>query len=102
MPTNDPVQAFEARLSLYQLDDRARRMLAETWPLIETCLEPAIDELLSVVPVLVTVGPTIMQNAALFKQLEIAHFRALLGGKLDRDYAEFLPQHRGAGSGART
>jgi methyl-accepting chemotaxis protein len=88
MAPTDPVQAFEARLSLYKLDDRARRMLARTWPVIEPHLERAIDELLTVVPVLAGVGQTIAQNAEMFKNLQLAHFRALLGGKLDRDYAE--------------
>jgi methyl-accepting chemotaxis protein len=84
----DLVQAFQARLSLYKLDDRARRILAETWPVIEPHLEAAIEEVLAVLPVLPRMGEIIAQNAQLFKELELAHFRALLGGKLDRDYAE--------------
>jgi methyl-accepting chemotaxis protein len=84
----DLVQAFEARLKMYSLDDRARRILAECWPLIEPKLDQAIDEILVVVRVLPRIGEIVTRNAALFKQLEVAHFRALLGGQLDGDYAE--------------
>ena len=31
MAPTDLVQAFEARLSLYELDERARRILAQIW-----------------------------------------------------------------------
>ncbi len=88
MSHTDPVQAFEARLKLYSLDDRARQVLAETWPLVEPVLDEAIAEILKVVRVLPRVGEIITQNAELYKKLESAHFRALLGGKLDLDYAE--------------
>jgi methyl-accepting chemotaxis protein len=87
MPT-DLVQAFEARLALYSLDDRAMRILAETWPDIAPRLEQAVDEILVAVRVLPRIGDIVTQNAELFRKLEVAHFRALLGGKLDRDYAE--------------
>jgi methyl-accepting chemotaxis protein len=86
--TIDLVQAFEARLALYSLDDRARRILAETWPIIAPTLEQAIDEILIAVRVLPRIGDIVTANAELFKKLELAHFRALLGGNLDRDYAE--------------
>ncbi len=88
MPTN-LVQAFEARLALYSLDDRARRMLAEVWPLLAPHLEEAIDEVIVAVRVLPRISETVAQNVEFFKRLQLAHFRALLGGKLDRDYAEF-------------
>jgi methyl-accepting chemotaxis protein len=88
MKQTDPVQAFEARLKLYSLDDRARQVLAETWPLVEPVLDQAIAEILTVVRVLPRVGEIITRNAALYEKLESAHFRALLSGKLDRDYAE--------------
>jgi methyl-accepting chemotaxis protein len=39
--------------------------------------------------VLPRIGAAVAQNEAFFKKLELEHFRALLGGKLDRDYAEF-------------
>jgi methyl-accepting chemotaxis protein len=84
----DLVQSFEARLALYKLDDRARRILEKAWPVIEPHLEQAIDEIVSVLPVLPRVAELIRNNTEQFKKLELAHFRALLGGKLDRDYAE--------------
>ena len=87
MPTN-LVQAFEARLALYSLDDRARRMLAEVWPLLAPHLEEAIDEVIVAVRALPRISETVAQNVEFFKKLQLAHFRALLGGKLDRDYAE--------------
>jgi methyl-accepting chemotaxis protein len=88
MAHTDPVQAFEARLKLYSLDDRARQVLAEAWPVIEPTLEAAIVEIIAVIRVLPRVGEIVNRNADLYSKLETAHFRALLGGKLDRDYAE--------------
>ena len=40
------IQAFEARLALYSIDDQARRAVTESWPVIEPGLERAIDEIL--------------------------------------------------------
>ncbi len=34
MATTESVQAFDARLVMYGLDERARRVVAETWPVI--------------------------------------------------------------------
>jgi methyl-accepting chemotaxis protein len=88
MPHSDLVQAFEARRKMYGLDDRARRILAEVWPVIEPTLDAAIDEIVVAVRVLSRVGEIVTNNAELYKKLEAAHFRALLCGELDRDYAE--------------
>jgi methyl-accepting chemotaxis protein len=88
MSSADLVQAFEARLSLYGLDDGSRRILADSWPVIAPHLEKAVDEIVIAVRVLPRIGAAVAQNEAFFKKLELAHFRALLGGKLDRDYAE--------------
>jgi methyl-accepting chemotaxis protein len=84
----DSVQSFEARLSLYALDDRARRILAETWPVIAPSLEGAIDHIIAAASRLPGVGTAITQNVVMFKKLELAHLQALLGGKLDQHYAE--------------
>jgi methyl-accepting chemotaxis protein len=83
----DSVQSFDARLSLYALDDRARRVLAETWPAIAPTLEGATDELLAAASRLPGVGAAITQNLAVLKKLELAHLQALFGGRLDQDYA---------------
>ena len=84
----DSVQAFDARLSLYALDDRARRVLAETWPVIAPTLEGAIDEIMAAASRLPGVGAAISQNLAVLKKLELAHLQALFGGKLDQQYAQ--------------
>ena len=83
-----PLQAFEARLALYGLDDRARRIVAETWPVIAPHLERAVDENLAATRNMAFVGPIVAKNADLLKRLELAHYEALLVGKLDRHYAE--------------
>ncbi len=88
MMQTDPVQAFEARLKLYSLDDHACRILAETWPVVEPTLDAAIVEIIAVIRVLPRIGEIVNRNAELYKKLETAHFRALLSGKLDRAYAE--------------
>src|ERR1700689_1702348 len=88
MAQTDLVQAFEARLKLYSLDDRARRILAESWPVIEPGLDEAITEIIVAIRVLPRIGEIVAKNAELYKKLEAAHFRALLGGKLDGAYAE--------------
>src|SRR5271156_90745 len=88
MADTDLVQAFEARLKLYSLDDRARTILAETWPVIEPGLDEAIAEIITVIRVLPRIGEIVAKNAELYEKLEAAHFRALLGGKLDGAYAE--------------
>ncbi len=89
MPSTDLVQAFEARLLLYGIDDRARRVLADTWPLLAPNLEHVVEQLYAVVRVLPRVGDMVARNADTYKKVELAHMRALLGGKLDGDYAEF-------------
>ena len=88
MPTADPVHAFEARLALYGLDDRAREFIGEAWLLIAPHLESAIDDVVVAIRVLPRLNEAVAKNTELFKKLEIAHFRSLLGGKLDTAYAE--------------
>jgi methyl-accepting chemotaxis protein len=88
MAPPDSVQSFDARLSLYALDDRARRVLAQAWPVIAPTLEGAIDEILAAASRLPGVGAAITRNIAVLKKLELAHLQALFGGKLDRQYAE--------------
>lgn len=88
MAATDQVQSFEARLALYSLDERSRRLVAETWPLIEPSLDQAIDEILAAVTRLPLVGHIVVQNRELMKNIETAHVRALFGGELDAEYAE--------------
>jgi len=88
MASPDLVQSFDARLSLYAIDDRARHILAQTWPVIAPTLESAIDDIISAASRLPGIGAAIAQNVALIKKLELAHLQALFGGKLDQHYAE--------------
>ena len=88
MSSTGIIQAFEARLALYSLDDRARRMVRETWPLIAPSLERAIDEILAATRALPNIGKIVAENQDLVKQLGLAHFQSLLAGKLDHDHME--------------
>jgi hypothetical protein len=88
MAQTDLVQAFGPRLKMYSLDDRARSILAATWPVIEPTLDEAITEIVTAIRALPRIGEIVAKNAELYKKLEAAHFRALLGGKLDGAYAE--------------
>jgi methyl-accepting chemotaxis protein len=87
MASPDSVQSFDARLSLYDLDDRARRVLAQTWPVIAPTLEGAIEQILAAASRLPGIGAAIAQNDGMLKKLELAHLKALFGGKLDETYA---------------
>src|ERR1700683_4338629 len=88
MPPVDFVHSFESRLRLYKLDDHSRRLLAQTWPLIEPVLAEAVDEIVAVLHVLPLLKETAVRHADEIRKLELAHFRALFGGNLEREYAE--------------
>src|SRR5580693_2139472 len=89
MAPTELVQAFDARLTMYGLDQHSLRItLAEAWPIIGPVLEPAVEEILVAIRVLPRIGDIVAQNVDLLRKLEVAHFRALLGGKLDHHYAE--------------
>ena len=88
MTSTDLVQAFDARLAIYDLDDRAQRVIAEIWPIIAPHLERAVEENIAATIKMAFVGTIVAQNADLLKKLELAHYRALLVGKPDRHYAE--------------
>jgi methyl-accepting chemotaxis protein len=88
----EPIPVFEARLAMHRIDDRTRSILAATWPLLAPHLERTIDGVLVAIMHLPTVGTVVEQNKETIKQLEVAHFQALLGGKLDRHYAESCRQ----------
>ena len=88
MTSTDLVQAFDARLAIYDLDDRAQRIIAEIWPIIAPHLERAVEENIAATIKMAFVGTIVAQNTDLLKNLELAHYRALLVGKPDRHYAE--------------
>ncbi len=88
MATTESVQAFDARLVMYGLDERARRVVSETWPVIEPSLDGAIEEILVATMALPRIRDIIAANRALLQKLEITHFRALLGGNLGAQYSQ--------------
>ncbi len=92
MAPTEPVPAFEARLALYRIDDHARSLLAEIWPLIAPHLDRVIDEFVEAVAALPKIASAVDHNKDLIKKLEVRHFEALLGGKLDLHYAETCRQ----------
>ena len=92
MAPTESVPAFEARLALYRIDDQTRFVLAQTWPLIAPHLDRVIDEFVEAVAGLPKIASAVGRNKDLIKQLEVAHFQALLGGKLDQRYAETCRQ----------
>ncbi len=90
MAPSELLQAFEARLALYGLDDGTRGAIAELWPLIAPHLKRAIDETLAAAVRMPNIGSTMTRHRTLIQDLEVAHFQSLLGGKLDRRYIEGL------------
>jgi methyl-accepting chemotaxis protein len=87
-----PIPVYETRLEIHRIDDRTRSVLAETWPLLAPRLESTIDEVLVAIEKLPSRVDAISEYKETIKKLEVAHFQALLGGKLDRSYAELCRQ----------
>lgn len=88
MATTELLQAFDARLVLYSIDERTRRIVAEAWPVIAPSLDTAIEEILKAARTLPSVGHIVANNRVLLQKLETAHFKALLDGHLDSQYVE--------------
>jgi methyl-accepting chemotaxis protein len=88
MTSFDSVSDFRGRLTLYQINEPVRSLLAATWPTIAPHVERVIDDVVVAVMRLPTVGGAVARNKELIKKLEVAHFQALLGGGLDESYAE--------------
>jgi len=86
--TATAVPEFEARRSFYRIDDRVRSVLAATWPVIAPNIGRAIEDVVEGILQLPYIGPTAAPHRELIIKLEVAHFRALLGGNLDLRYAE--------------
>jgi hypothetical protein len=82
------LDGFEARLEHFNLDARARSLMRETWPVIAPHLEAAIDNVVFATRKLPRVAPVVVQHEVLIRGLEASHFKALLGGELDRRYVE--------------
>ena len=77
---------------MHRIDERTRSVLAETWPVLAPHLERTIDEVVMAITGLPVIGEVVAQNKETIKRLEVSHFQALLGGKLDRNYAESCRQ----------
>jgi methyl-accepting chemotaxis protein len=82
------LKGLEARISNIGLDERARGLLKETWPVIAPCLEQAIDNFVAAARFVPHVAAAVERDKDQFKQLELSHFKALLGGGLDGDYVQ--------------
>jgi methyl-accepting chemotaxis protein len=82
------LKGLDARISNIGLDERARGLLKETWPVIAPCLEQAIDNFVSAARFVPHIAATVERNKDQFKQFQLSHFKALLGGGLDSDYVE--------------
>jgi hypothetical protein len=88
MTSIEILKGFEARLALHGLDAQACDILSEIWPAIAPCLPDAIDQFLTATRHQQRIGAIVDRHRTLIKNLEMSHFQALLGGKLDSAYAE--------------
>jgi len=80
------ISGFEGRLRLFGLDERAKGIVKEAWPLIAPHLDEAIKEILAATANLPLLSQVVAQNRDFIKKLETAHFEALLNGNLDERY----------------
>jgi methyl-accepting chemotaxis protein len=81
-------KGFEARLGQLGLDERARGLMKEIWPIIAPSLNGAIEDVLAATSKLPHIAEIVADKRDLIKQLEVSHFEALLGGGLDDRYVE--------------
>jgi methyl-accepting chemotaxis protein len=88
MAPNQTIEGFQARLTLYDIDEQARSVMQETWTVIAPLLERAIDEFLVTAVKMPRIAEIIGQRRPLIKKLEMSHFEALLSGRLDERYVE--------------
>ena len=88
MTTTTAVPNFEKRRAFYEIDERGVALLAETWPVIEPVVSDAINKVVDKILALPYAQQTANQHRDFIKDLEIAHYRILLGGNLDLRCAE--------------
>jgi methyl-accepting chemotaxis protein len=94
MTTNDIIPGFEGRRAVYEIDGDACATLAELWPVVAPHLDGAITEFINstskLTPVgnIVDAGKIVREHRDAIKAFEMAHFKTLLSGKLDEEYAE--------------
>jgi methyl-accepting chemotaxis protein len=82
------LSGFDARLRLFDLDERARLTMRESWPIIAPRLEQAIDGFLDATASLPFISDVVAQHRDFIKKLEMVHFESLLNGNLDSQYLE--------------
>ena len=88
MTATAPVPNFERRRAFYEIDERGLALLADTWPVIEPVVSGAINKVVDKILALPYTQQTATPHRDFIKDLEIAHYRTLLGGKLDLRCAE--------------
>jgi methyl-accepting chemotaxis protein len=86
MANPELIQGFDARVALYELDERARTIMRKAHAVILPRLEQAIDRWLDAARSL-PVADIMVRNRDLIKQIEFSHFDVLLSGRLDEHYA---------------
>jgi methyl-accepting chemotaxis protein len=79
---------FVARLRLYHIDEQAMELLREISPVIEPHLASAIDTFIAEGLNVPRVAHLYREHHELVRQLELSHFRGLLGGRFDEHYFE--------------
>jgi hypothetical protein len=87
MPPANSVPEFETRRTFYKIDNRVCSILAAVWPIIAPTINRSIEEVIDGVLEL-PIGVRVAPHRESITKLELAHFQALLGGDLDRRYAE--------------
>src|SRR5262249_9307261 len=75
------------RRTFYKIDNRVCSILAAVWPIIAPTIDRSIEEVIDGVLEL-PIGDRVAPHRESVAKLELAHFQALLGGDLDRRYAE--------------
>ncbi len=80
------ISGLDGRLRLFGLDERAKEILIEIWPIIAPHLNEAVDEILTATGNMPLVSQIVSQHRDSIKKLEAAHFEALLNGNLDQRY----------------
>ena len=77
-----------ARLENYALDDRARLLLRDIAPVVDSQFDAAFDQVIAGAAKLTRVAATYAKHAKDIRRIETAQFRALLTGNFDARYLE--------------
>jgi Protoglobin len=83
----DFLQGFDAPRGLFGLDERARYVLNDMWPVIAPHLDEAIEQILAGMATVPQVAVILGRHRNVIKELEARHFQGLLGGDLGEEYA---------------